>query len=37
MGYASAMAWVLVVAVGLVTIMMFRTSTAWVHYAGDER
>jgi multiple sugar transport system permease protein len=37
MGYASAMAWVLVVAVGIVTIFMFRTSRAWVHYAGDER
>ncbi|GIT79032.1 ABC transporter permease [Leifsonia sp. LS1] len=37
MGYASAMAWVLVVAVGIVTVMLFRTSKAWVHYAGDER
>lgn len=37
MGYASAMAWVLVIAVGIVTIMLFRTSKAWVHYAGDER
>ncbi len=37
MGYASAMAWVLVIAVGIVTIMLFRTSRAWVHYAGDER
>lgn len=37
MGYASAMAWVLVIAVGIVTIILFRTSKAWVHYAGDER
>lgn len=37
MGYASAMAWVLVIVVGLVTILLFRTSKAWVHYAGDER
>jgi multiple sugar transport system permease protein len=37
MGYASAMAWVLVIAVGIVTVMLFRTSKAWVHYAGDER
>lgn len=36
MGYASAMAWVLVVAVGLVTLMLFRTSRAWVHYAGTN-
>lgn len=37
MGYASAMAWVLVIAVGIVTLLLFRTSKAWVHYAGDER
>ena len=37
MGYASAMAWVLVVVVGIVTVIMFRTSNAWVHYSGDER
>ncbi|WP_314147617.1 sugar ABC transporter permease [uncultured Leifsonia sp.] len=37
MGYASAMAWVLVIVVGIVTVMLFRTSKAWVHYAGDER
>lgn len=37
MGYASAMAWVLVVVVGIVTVMLFRSSKAWVHYAGDER
>lgn len=37
MGYASAMAWVLVIVVGIVTFMLFRTSRAWVHYAGDER
>lgn len=37
MGYASAMAWVLVIVVGIVTIMLFRTSKAWVHYAGEER
>ncbi|WP_314426128.1 sugar ABC transporter permease [uncultured Microbacterium sp.] len=37
MGYASAMAWVLVIVVGIVTVMLFRSSKAWVHYAGDER
>lgn len=37
MGYASAMAWVLVIAVGIVTLILFRSSRAWVHYAGDER
>ncbi|MCG5212270.1 carbohydrate ABC transporter permease [Streptosporangium sp. KLBMP 9127] len=37
MGYASAMAWVLLIVVGLVTALLFRTSRAWVHYAGGSR
>ncbi|WP_435531411.1 carbohydrate ABC transporter permease [Ruania halotolerans] len=37
MGYASAMAWLLVIAVGLITILLFRTSKAWVHYQGDAK
>ncbi|MFD6444769.1 carbohydrate ABC transporter permease [Promicromonospora sp. NPDC060204] len=37
MGYASAMAWVLVVVVGVITAILFRTSNAWVHYSGDSR
>lgn len=37
MGYASAMAWVLVVAVGILTAIYFRTSRYWVHYSGDTR
>nr|WP_269330333.1 sugar ABC transporter permease [Kineosporia babensis] len=37
MGYASAMAWVLVLVVGALTFVMFKTSNAWVHYGGDER
>jgi multiple sugar transport system permease protein len=36
MGYASAMAWVLLVAVALITAVLFRTSRYWVFY-GDER
>lgn len=32
MGYASAMAWLLFVAVLLITIFLFRTSRRWVHY-----
>ncbi|WP_219418162.1 carbohydrate ABC transporter permease [Pseudonocardia nigra] len=36
MGYASAMAWVLVLAVGLITLLLFRTSRSWVHYGGDR-
>lgn len=37
MGYASALAWVLVLVVGLVTLVMFRTSNAWVHYSGGNK
>lgn len=37
MGYASAMAWVLLIVVGLLTAVLFRSSRAWVHYGGDPR
>ncbi|HZM83285.1 MAG TPA: sugar ABC transporter permease [Candidatus Limnocylindrales bacterium] len=37
MGYASAMAWVLVLVVALITAVLFRTARAWVFYIGDER
>ncbi len=33
MGYASAMAWVLLVFVLIVTLAIFRTTGRWVHYA----
>lgn len=36
MGYASAMAWALLVVLGIFTAVMFATSRFWVHY-GDER
>jgi multiple sugar transport system permease protein len=36
MGYASAMAWALVIVVGLITAVLFRTSRSWVHYGGDR-
>lgn len=35
MGYASAMAWVLLLAVGAVTAILFRTSRSWVFYASE--
>lgn len=34
MGYASAMAWTLLVIVAAVTVWLFRTSGRWVHYQG---
>ncbi|MBS3179863.1 MULTISPECIES: carbohydrate ABC transporter permease [unclassified Pseudoclavibacter] len=37
MGYASAMAWVLLIVVGIITLIFFRTSKAWVHYGGDTK
>ena len=36
MGYASAMAWVLLLAIALVTAVLFRTSRTWVFYANEE-
>ncbi|WP_024286789.1 carbohydrate ABC transporter permease [Cellulomonas sp. KRMCY2] len=37
MGYASAMAWILVMVVGLVTLVFFKSSKLWVHYSGEEK
>ncbi|MEV0901196.1 sugar ABC transporter permease [Actinoplanes sp. NPDC049802] len=36
MGYASAMAWVFLLAIGLVTAVVFRTGRFWVHYSDGE-
>jgi multiple sugar transport system permease protein len=38
-GYASAMAWVLLVIVGVMAALLFRFSRTWVFYAdsGDRR
>jgi multiple sugar transport system permease protein len=35
MGYASAMAWVLLLVIGAVTAVLFRTSRSWVFYASE--
>ncbi|MCL3859481.1 carbohydrate ABC transporter permease [Actinotalea sp. K2] len=37
MGYASAMAWVLVLVVGIITFVFFKTSKSWVHYSGETK
>lgn len=37
MGYASAMAWFLLVIIAVVTAILFRSSRMWVHYAGDAK
>jgi multiple sugar transport system permease protein len=36
MGYASAMAWVFLVVVGLITVVLFNTGRFWVHYSDQE-
>ncbi|ANA78481.1 binding-protein-dependent transport systems inner membrane component [Paenibacillus vortex V453] len=32
MGYASALAWIMLLIVGVLTLLIFRSSTRWVHY-----
>ncbi|MBI5960425.1 MAG: sugar ABC transporter permease [Chloroflexi bacterium] len=36
MGYASAMAWVLLVTIAFFTLILFASSRLWVYYQGDE-
>jgi multiple sugar transport system permease protein len=36
LGYASAMAWLLFLIVVVITILLFRSSSRWVYYAGNE-
>ncbi len=36
MGYASAMAWVMLAVIALLTAIVFRTSSHWVYYETDE-
>jgi multiple sugar transport system permease protein len=35
MGYASALAWLLFVIVGLITLVQFRLSKRFVYYEGE--
>jgi multiple sugar transport system permease protein len=36
MGYASAMAWVFLLVVGVITAVLFSTGRFWVHYSDSE-
>jgi multiple sugar transport system permease protein len=36
MGYSSAMAWVLVAIIGVFTLIIFKSQSAWVHYEAKE-
>ena len=37
MGYASAIAWVMLVIILVLTLIVFRSSTAWVYYEGEVK
>lgn len=36
MGYASALSWVFLIAIGLITVLFFTTGRFWVHYSDGE-
>ncbi len=36
-GYASALAWVLVVAAAVVIVLIFKTSSRWVYYESERQ
>ncbi|WP_196812049.1 carbohydrate ABC transporter permease [Schleiferilactobacillus shenzhenensis] len=36
MGYASALAWILFVIIGIFTLFIFRTAKSWVFYGSDK-
>lgn len=37
MGYASALAWILAIIILLVTLLIFRSSSMWVHYEAEQK
>ncbi|WP_082236035.1 carbohydrate ABC transporter permease [Halobacillus massiliensis] len=37
MGYASAMAWVMLIIIGIFTALIFKSSEHWVHYESDAK
>jgi multiple sugar transport system permease protein len=37
MGYAAAIAWVLLIVVAIIAAILFRTQKSWVHYSGDDK
>lgn len=36
MGYASAMGWIMLIIIGLMTALIFRSSSAWVYYESER-
>lgn len=37
MGYASSIAWILFIIIMLLTLLVFKTSSAWVYYEGEVK
>ncbi|WP_376776275.1 carbohydrate ABC transporter permease [Allocatelliglobosispora scoriae] len=37
MGYASALAWIFLAVIGLITVVFFSTGRFWVHYSDGEK
>jgi multiple sugar transport system permease protein len=37
MGYAAALAWILFIIIFAFTVLIFRSSAAWVYYEGEVR
>jgi multiple sugar transport system permease protein len=37
LGYASAMAWILVILIFILTFLLFKSASLWVHYEGEQR
>jgi len=36
MGYASALSWIMLVIILVLTLLTFRSSAAWVYYEGEK-
>jgi multiple sugar transport system permease protein len=37
MGYASALAWILFIIIMIITLLVIRSSAAWVYYEAEVR
>jgi multiple sugar transport system permease protein len=37
MGYASALAWILFIIIMVITLLVIRSSSAWVYYESEVR
>jgi ABC-type sugar transport system permease subunit len=37
MGYASALAWILFIIIMVITLLVIRSSAAWVYYEAEQK